>query len=484
MKGKELLEKMELIDSAYIEAASVAPRKKRYNTLKAWVAISACIVLIISATLGAYAYAKETKRYNDAVAFFDDYDLKTDGLSRTEIKRVYRDIVTKSFSYSKTSEVIINSMSSEQLSGYEILQENITSEYIENLWNYKNYSGALGTPDKMGVRYSYYSEYKRDDALGFDVHDKSYLEKYDGEELVWRTEISEFTIDGYEAVSDGVIAYGNTYRWSTEQPSYAWLMKVDTNGNVVWKQALNSGFEVEWVSAIIETETGGYSVISRGDYEYICLSKFTASGKRESFNKTKIGNYGIFSVVRSSSGYIVQLGSHMTSEHAKILKLDEDGNVKEAFVYGEENVDYYITDMVEYDGKIYLSAYAVPKHESKNEIGPVLEHIFENNIIGISSEKLTPLLRQNYTALLLVCDSKTGTPKEFYSVSGSLGGELDVSEAGELVWDVESITSSFFSPYTNAYTVTGTCYVFRYTFDTEGALKSQQKTDEITSFWR
>ena len=157
---------------------------------------------------------------------------------------------------------------------------------------------------------------------------------------------------------------------------------------------------------------------------------------------------------------------------------------KEAFVYGEENVDYYITDMVEYDGKIYLSAYAVPKHESKNEIGPVLEHIFENNIIGISSEKLTPLLRKNYTALLLVCDSATGTPKEFYSVSGSLGGELDVSEAGELVWDVESITSSFFSPYTNAYTVAGTCYVFRYTFDTEGALKSQQKTDEITSFWR
>ena len=133
MNGKELLEKMELIDSAYIEAASVAPRKKRYSTLKAWVAISACLVLLISATLGAYAFAKETKRYNDAVAFFDDYDLKTDGLSRAEIKRVYRDIITKSFSYSKTSEVIINSMSSEQLSGYEILQENITSEYIGSM---------------------------------------------------------------------------------------------------------------------------------------------------------------------------------------------------------------------------------------------------------------------------------------------------------------------------------------------------------------
>lgn len=484
MKGNELLEKMELIDSAYIEAASVAPRKKRYNILKAWMAASACLVLLISLALGAYAYATEAKKYNDAVEFFDNYGLKTDGLSRVEIKRVYRDIITKSFSYSKTSEVIINSMSSEQLSGYEILQENITSEYIENLWNYKNYSGATDTSDKKGVSYSYYSEYKRDDSLGFNVHDKSYLEKYDGEELVWRTEISEFAIYGYEAVSDGVIAYGNTYRWSTEQPTHAGMMKVDTNGNIVWKQILDSGFEDEYICEIIETDPGAYSVISRGDYEYICLSKFTSAGKKESFNKTKIGKYGIFSVVRSSSGYIVQLGSIMTGEHAKIIKLDLDGNVKEAFVYGEEDVDYYITDMIEYGEKIYLSAYAVPKHDSRSEIGPMLEYIFENNIMSISSEKITPLLRKNYTALLLVCDSATGTPKEFYSVSGSLGGELDVSEAGELVWDVESITSSFFSPYTNAYTVAGTCYVFRYTFDTEGALKSQQKTDEITSFWR
>lgn len=111
-----------------------------------------------------------------------------------------------------------------------------------------------------------------------------------------------------------------------------------------------------------------------------------------------------------------------------------------------------------------------------------VRYLFDNNIWEISSEELTPMVRDNYTALLLVCEPKTGKPQEFYSVKGSLGGKPSASDAGNLIWDVESITSTFFSPATNSFTIGGTSYVFRYSFDALGLLMSQEKTDEIVNF--
>lgn len=116
-----------------------------------------------------------------------------------------------------------------------------------------------------------------------------------------------------------------------------------------------------------------------------------------------------------------------------------------------------------------------------HELEDVVRYLFDN-IWKISSEELTPMVRDNYTALLLVCEPKTGKPQEFYSVKGSLGGKLSASDAGNLIWDVESITSTFFSPATNSFTIGGTSYVFRYSIDALGLLMSQEKTDEIVNF--
>ena len=147
--------------------------------------------------------------------------------------------------------------------------------------------------------------------------------------------------------------------------------------------------------------------------------------------------------------------------------------------------------MIEFDGRIYLSAYAVPRRSdadqnagSRYEIDAILNYLFDNEIWEISSEELTPMVRDNYTAMLLVCDPTVGTPREFYSVKGSLGGKLSLSDSGMLLWDVQSITSTSFSPMTSAYTIRGECYVFRYTFDNTGALIQQDKTDEIAYYSR
>ena len=143
--------------------------------------------------------------------------------------------------------------------------------------------------------------------------------------------------------------------------------------------------------------------------------------------------------------------------------------------------------MIEFGGRVYLSAYAVPKQTDgggRHEIANILAYLFDNNIWEISSEELTPMVRDNYTAVLLLCDPEGGTPEIFYSVKGSLGGRLTVNDTGELGWDVESVVSTFFSPATNSFTIGGTCQVFCYTFDNAGTLLRQEDTGETVPYHR
>jgi len=93
-------------------------------------------------------------------------------------------------------------------------------------------------------------------------------------------------------------------------------------------------------------------------------------------------------------------------------------------------------------------------------------------------------VRENYTAVLLLCDPLDGTTKTFYSVKGSLGGKLSIDDAGQLAWEVESITSTFFSPATSSFTIGGTCKVFRYNFNAAGNLTQQVDTGETVPYRR
>lgn len=489
MKNKRLLNIIGEIDDRHIAEAAPATKKSRSKPIWIkWGTMAACFVLLISACFGTFAVVAEAAEYKAAVQFFNDYGMSTEGLTRGEIKAVYRDITTNSFTYSKTAEVIRDSISADNVGGYEITQDNPTPEDIKNLWNYKNYTGGFIGSTQTGVHYKYRSEYKEDETLGFEIHDKSYLEKYDGDELLWSVSVSDFWIEDYSIVSDGVIAYGRTDTWSSNQKSHAWMAKIDLDGNLVWKKMLSNGFDREYISAVVENNDGSYAVFSRGDLKYFCLGQYTVNGEETHFHKTEVGNYGIWNAARFEDGYIVQLGRN---ELTQIVKVDREGNITDSFSYSDEDSYYSITDMIEFNGNIYLSAYAVPRFSneepnagSRYELANVVKYLFDNNIWEIASEELTPMVRDNYTALLLVCEPKTGKPQEFYSVKGSLGGKLSVSDTGNLLWDVESITSTFFSPATSSFTIGGTSYVFRYAFDTSGLLMSQEKTEEVVNFRR
>jgi len=463
------------IEQNQMPQRSVAKRPRMFNR----VALAACLVLIAVIVASSFAIVAEAKEYNAAVAFFEENGLSPDGLSRSDIKAVYRDIITRSFTYGKTSEVIRNSVP-----GMEIAQKEPSPKELLDFWDNNAWIRSL---PKNGIGYHSESVYNENERSGFIVLDKSTLECYRDRRLIWSAEFTDFAIVDSSYMSDSTAVWGLNI-FSSELAAHYWIARVDENGNIAWKHQIYNGFKNEYIVTVLNNGDGTWEVVSRGDFKYLCLSRYDAEGNKIRFEKTEIGNHlGILNAARLGDGYMVQVGTLIDHDTARLLRLDSDGKVLDSYSYEAEDCEYYIADMIEFGGQIYLSAYAVPKPDNlrfTHEIANVLDHVYERYVSGwdITEEELTPLVRDNYTAVLLICDAEGGNPRKFYSVNGSLGGKLSVNEKGRLEWYVESITSTFFSPTTSSFTIGGTSKVYRYTFDTSGTLIGQTDTGENVRF--
>ena len=490
MKNEKVSQIVSLIDEKYIDEATLfAPDGRRHSRGRAparqkarrfrWGAAAACLLAALGLGSATYAYAAEAREYRTAVTFFAENDLPLEGLSRSEIKAVYRDITTRRFSYRKTTEVIRRAVP-----GWEIAQREPAPEDLAALWDRKNWAEPA---PKEGIFFRRDFRYVRSEDRG-EVLEKSLLECRRDEELLWTAEFP-FYLDDWAAFPEGIAAWGWNETFSSADRTYAWIAFLDGAGSVLWQQPLNHGFQREYIASVLRNDDGTWAVISRGDGKYLCLSCFDPAGKELSFRQTEVGNYGIWNAARLGDGYILHLGSDNAGDYAHLFRMDREGNVTDEFSYEGEDCVYHITDMAEFGGQVYLSAYAVPEQRDeggRDEIANILDYIWskEDHGIAITSEELTPVVRENYTAVLLLCDPEGGEPQTFYSVKGSLGGKLSVNEASGLEWDVESVESTFFSPATSAFSVGGTCRVFRYTFDAGGAMTGQRDTGETVRYAR
>lgn len=480
MNRTDLFRAFDGVDDDILERSDAPAPRWKAPTFQKWGILAACAALVVS--LAGAAFAAEAKEYSAAVEFFEDNGLSLEGLSRADVKAVYRDIITQRFTYDKTAEVI-----EQAVLGVEIFQRQPTPEELAELWNRKDPRNDPSASPFAELDYRVEIFDKLDEELGFKVLDKWHLKHYEGGELVWRAEFDKFGPEGWSPVSEGTAVWGGTPTWSSEQTVYSWVARLDEAGTVLWERQLDHGFQNESIAAVLDNGDSTWAVISRGDFQYLCLSQYDTDGNELSFYKTEVGNLGIWNAAHLGDGYLIQLGNRTDGENGRLVKLDRDGRLLESFTYQGEDCDYYITGMIEFGGRVCLSAYAVPKQADeggRHEIANILDYVFDNDLLDISNEELTPLVRDNYTAVLLLCGPEGGQPETFYSVKGSLGGELAVNDAGELVWDVESLVETFFSPATSSFTIYGTCQVFRYTFDSAGNLMRQEDTGETVQYHR
>jgi len=470
MNENDLYRAFQDLDDDLLERSQTARPRRR---VPRWGILAACLTLMLSVT--GIAVVAEAREYDAAVAFFDENGLSAAGLSREDVKAVYRDITTQRFTYDKTAEVI-----EQAVPGVEIFQP--TPEKLAELWN--NKAPAVSPFAEPDYRVEIIE--REDEELGFSVFDKCRFGYYEDGTQVWQAEFDQFCADGWSTVSDGLAVWGWTPTLSSEQPSPAWLARLDDAGSVLWERQLDHGFESEYIAAVLDNGDGTWAVISRGDLRYLCLSQYNTEGSELSFCQTEVGNLGIGNAARLGEGYLVQLGNRVYGKDTQLVRMDRQGNLLDSFTYQGQDCDYYITDMIEFGSQVVLSAYAVPNQTDeggRHEIANILDKLSRLDSLKISEEELTPLVRDNYTAVLLLCSPEGGEPETFYSVKGSLGGTLQV-EGDQLRWDVESIGTTFYSPLTSSFSIGGTCQVYRYSFDTSGALVGQEDTGETVPYQR
>lgn len=487
---------MKRIEKTALQKSEIK-NNRRHFSVKIFAPAAACLVL--SATIGGTAIAAEAKEYSAAVDFFEQNGLSAEGLSREDLKAVYRDITTNRFTNDKTVEVIRRSVP-----GVEILQHEPTPEELSALWN----SNINAWNDlRTNVSVEYRIDYKHQPGGEYDILDKITVECLQDGETIWTTDFpalgkkwgdDELYITDCVMTSMGTAVWGQRHHWTEVTESskgnnltFSRIAYIDNSGCKLWEKELEHGFNHEYIKAVLDNGDGTLAVISYGDFEYLCLSQYDADGNELSCTKTQFSRISnILNATRLGDGYLVLLaGTDEDYGHAHLAKLDRAGNVIDNFVYKSEDCYYYITDMAEFEGNVYLSAYAMPKQTDegvRDEIANILDdNVFsKENFQEIISEELTSIVRDNYTAVLLLCDPDGGEPKTFYSVKGSLGGTITVRD-DQLKWNVENIVSAGYSPYTNSYSFFGTCSVYQYSFDKSGILAGYEDTGEITHtpFW-
>lgn len=457
----------ELLDRSLTRKTRRSPRS-RFR----WGVAAVCLAVIIAISSTALTLAAEAKEYNTALDFFAENGLSAEGLSRSDVKAVYRDITQKKFTYEKTEEVIRRIVP-----GVEIEQRALTPEELAALWNERNNTGKAEDGNK--IRFAEEMIYEKDKQVNPEL-EKCVLKCYRGDELLWNAEFTDFYVRGELYTGNGTAVWGRNSVHSSDDVVYGWIALVNDEGEIEWQHRLEHGFKSELITSVLQNEDGTFEVFSRGDYSWLCLSRYDPNGNECRFVNTGV-NCDTAKAARLGDGYIVRTGS------ADLIRLDKDGNMIDGFTYEADDCSYYLQDMTEYAGQIYISAYAVPKQQNSVVRGgyvlsDVLVRVSSYKDRQISSEELTPMIQDNFTAVLLLCDPKSGAPQTFYSVKGSLGYGLSVNDAGQLEWRIESIVSTSYSPFTSAFTFGGISEVYVYTFGADGDLIGETDTGTQVAF--
>lgn len=452
--------------------------KRMGRNTKTLILIAACVSMVVAMTVGSFV--AEALEYNKAVEYLNDNNISIKGLSREDIKNVYHRIITDSYSYAKNSKVVDRNTYNNSVPGYNIAQNNKSNSMLN-----ANYTLNEENTAETGEFYSFDVKGEKEewitDEKGYEYYidsiESSYIVKYvDGSE-VWEAEFKEFEIYDYIVTEKGVLIYGTTPFRYDGKGWVMWSAFIDNDGKVIWKKKLDKGFFHNCAVYACENDDGTFLVVSCSDNDisdeinppeklvknkdkdhYMVIYNLDCSGKIVSTTTANMGEYfQIDIVLKSGENYIAELYD-LDSNNTNFVKMNRDGEILKSFNLNSETYDYEFIDMVEFNGKLYLSATARSNNYSINKI------------------------KEETTSFLLVCDYDSGRPKEFYSAKGSFAGKLFVNNHRELKWSIDSIISAEYSPYTSSYSIAGEKRTKTYTFDKTGVLLYETKSNKIERF--
>ncbi len=476
--------------------------KKVTGTVRRILAAAACIALLLSAGFGVYAYAAANREYKNALTFFYENELSTEGLTKSEIKEVYRDFYSHSFANDLTTDVLLNSRP-DMVRGYEIMGDSSewdTTLPDTSLSEYKTpvyYEFERVYTDIEGTYNPQTNAYRQQ-------FEESIFRKYRNGEKVWEISFEDIQIYDYygDPVDDSkpVLVYGTGLSAPDSRDEIVTLIALDTDGTILWETVQNNTPGSDHIDAVLSNPDGSYTTFGRcdttlEDLNYcLCVNKYDKNGTPIWFNTIDIKDRIIKNVALTESGYLMHLSSYVIADFARVLKLDFEGNVVGDFSYESEEYDFYIADFCELNDTVYISGYTAPKIEknvvfyNKRDVLLLSSELASN--VTRSHEELLDMFRDNFTAVLLACESDSGSPKEFYSVAGSLGDEVYVAN-DSVCWFTKDIIDCSYSPQeikmigdvghvTSQTKLAILCRFYANIFNADGTFKEQKKLDLMT----
>lgn len=474
------------IDDKYIDEAACitqagrtdADEKVRRRSVRIrWGIIAACLLIAALIASTAVACAKEAKEYREAIDFFNLNGLSAEGLTRTEVKEVYRDISTKNYTNSKTSDVIMKAVP-----GLELQEKDLSPEEIEAI----NWDNLRMKVYPGGISFRLYSP-----PSGLI----NGLECYKDRALLWRTDFEEYFILNYWYSEDGTAVYlhkcekkDGTIVFSDDYN----IALIDNTGKVIWNTKLEHTYVASNVAGILSNDDStwtaiGYGVVREPWHKYLFFERYDANGNRISTHQTEFDDKGVViqCAARMGNGFIISTGEQSLTPSASstLLYVDRKGNVLEEISYETDDCYYVITDMVAFHGRLYLAGNEFSKQYLDRS--DLMEQYKQSSSgIALSSDEVTRFVWEHFTAVLLVCDPENWQLDIFCSVCGSEAGLLSSIDPDRLGWTVERISSAYYSPYTSSHTFEGTSRVIQYEFDPRGRLIDRKETEDIVYFSR
>ncbi len=450
-------------------------RKRRNRSI---LMIAASFALLLIASLGLYACAEEVREYNSAVEFFNNSSLSTEGLSRSEIKSVWHDIAEGRFSDPKTAELLIDAIKESGIAAGESIDADATPNAVRELyWKWcdfltNGYESDSGDVVEFSVVYNYI-----DSSIDFEHH---FLVKYVNGTEIWRS-----LIEGFDGLPDSMLIgeYVFVYRL------YDMICFSADSGEKLWSH----GFVRENIKALLNNGDGTFSVFATGyDTEHVSkkrvrkpwvtVTKFDFNGDVLSKTQTYTEEYGTIDVIEKyGDGYILNAyGNGETTQ--KFIALDADGNFITTVDYSvNQNDEIHISDIIEYSGKIYVSAYYYPEQAEIIWSQWKKENMYVTNT-GETPE-LLDIVKARHVAILMTVDFDKGICETVHSLSGALGADLALGENRKLIWDAELICAAFYMPfYSGRPPLNIYANIFRYRFNSKGTLIDVYDTGYYSSF--
>lgn len=512
MKGADVYLAMQELDDALVEKYAQVRPKQAFPLRKL---IAACLALVLLA--GGIGVAVDAIVYKQAMDFFARNGLSTQGLSRQDVRAVYRDIITKSFTYEKTDDVIAEGIE-KNVPGYEITADMDNPDDLRQLWE----SWEKGELEKVVID-GVVNEFDGDtyqkgvwyDAEGISIYNpdkarsetrETVVRKYENDTLYWESTVP-FVARLMKPVGEGTVVIGERESFTELLSEPDSVPKADTseqialldkNGQILWCKLLSDdpGVSFDASDWAYDNEDETFTLITRnaqsnnGKWTYcIAVWQFDLQGKQLSYQEIDEGAASLSNVFQLEGRYVLSI-PQQKGFACKLVVMEADGTVLTDAEYQITDQLQSIKDVAQVGNYLYISTHTMLAAEGLDEIGrPNVALTQEKKTLWeqrdtLSEKELVERIRSHYTAVLLRCDIKTGEIQSFYSVPGVTAEKLEISEDGELVWYLKSLTQAEMQeiPNRNAYLIRGTSVIYRYTFDGKANLIKTENTGELATY--